>query len=124
VFVADNRTQLIDRLAKNIHHAAQSSASDRYGDARAGVVSFHAANHSFGGLHGHSANAAFAEVLLYFDDDVERLGNILAFAGDANGVVDRRKVAGLKLNVQDWADDLDYVSYCCDFLCHAFSYFP
>ena len=124
VLVADDRSKLIDRLAQNVHHAAQRGPADRNGDASAGVKRLHAANHSFGGLHGDGADAAFAEMLLHFDDHVERLGNVVAFAGDANGVVDGRQVAGLKLNVEHRSDDLDDVSYCCDFLCHAFSYFP
>ena len=90
VLVADDRTQLIDRLAQHVHHAAERGRPTGTCDAFAGVEGLHAANHSFGGLHRDGADAAFAEVLLHFDGDVERLGNVEAFAGDANGVVDRR----------------------------------
>jgi hypothetical protein len=55
-------------------------------------------------------------MLLYFDDHVEGLGNVVAFAGDANGVEDGREMAGLKLDVEHWADDLDHVTDRCGFL--------
>ena len=62
------------------------------------------------GFHGDRAHAAFAEMLLHFGGDVQRLGNIEAFAGDAHGVVNRRQVARFKLNVQHRADDLHHSS--------------
>ena len=37
------------------------------------VNGFHAAHHAVGGLHGDAAHAAFAQVLLHFDDHVDRV---------------------------------------------------
>src|ERR1700692_3635018 len=124
MFVADDRPELIHWLAETIHHTAKRRAADWHGDTGAGVICLHSADHAFGGLHRNGAHATFAKVLLHFDDDVERFGNVVAFARDANGVVYGRQVAGLKLNVEHGSDDLDDVPYRCDFLCHAFSYFP
>ena len=124
VRLADERPKLIDGLAEHVHHAAKRRPADRNGDARAGVEGLHAANHAFGRLHGNGAHAAFAKVLLHFDGDVDRLGNVEAFARDANGVVNGRQVSRFKLNVEHRSNDLDDVSDGCVFLCHAFSYAP
>ena len=87
-------TELIDGLAENVHHAAQRGAADGNGDALAHIFRGHAANHAFDGFHRDSAHAAFAEMLLDFGGDVQRLGNVEAFAGDVHRVVDGREVAG------------------------------
>ena len=47
---------------------------------------FHAAHHAFGRLHGNAAHAAFAQLLLHFQDDVERRRDGEAFAGNAQRV--------------------------------------
>ncbi len=80
-----------------------------------------ASNHAFDRLHGHSANAAFTKVLLHFDGDVERIGNVETFAGDTNRVVDRWKVAFLKLNVENGSNYLDDTSDAFFILSHHFS---
>src|SRR3984885_3100306 len=86
VLVAFDGAKLIDGLAEHVHHTAEGRATDRNGDTCAGVVRLHAADHAFGRLHGDCAHAAVAEVLLHFDDDVERLGDVVSFARDANRV--------------------------------------
>jgi len=58
---------------------------------------------------------------LYFDGDIDRLGNIEAFAGDANGVVNGGQMSRFKLKVEHGSDDLDDVTNTCVFLCHAVS---
>ena len=72
---------------------------------RAGVDRLHAADHAFGGDHGDAAHAAFAEVLLDLDDDVERVGDVEAFADDAHGLVDGRHLRLFELNVNGRAAD-------------------
>src|SRR4029077_534451 len=124
VLVADDRSELVDRLTQNVHDTAEGSAANRHGDPHACVVSLHAAHHAFGGLHGDRADAALAQMLLHFDDHVERLGNVVTFAGNADSVKNSREMPALKLNVQHRSDDLYDVSDCYSFLCHAFSYFP
>ena len=98
VLVALHRAKLIDRLAEDIHHAPERRTADGHSDAIAGIVRLHAANHAFGRLHRDSADAAFAEVLLHFDDHVERLRHVEAFARDANGVEDCRQVSAFKFD--------------------------
>ena len=73
------------------------------------------------GFHGHRAHAALAKMLLHFRGDVQRLRNIEAFAGDVHGVVNRRQVPRLKLNVQHRADHLNDSSHASAFFRHAFS---
>src|SRR5439155_7593585 len=114
-------TELVNRFAKYIHHPAERCTADGYPDRIARVHSFHAANHAFGGLHGHGANAAFAKVLLNFHGDVERLGKIVTFAGDANCVEDCGQLALVKLNVEHGSDDLDHTADSWFVLCHCFS---
>ena len=60
--------------------------------------------HAVGPLHGDRANAVLAEMLLDFDDDVDRL--IAALADHAHGVVNRRQVTAFEFDVDDRADDL------------------
>ena len=113
--------KLVDGLAENVHHPAQSGAADRNGDALAHIFRGHAAHHAFDGFHGHRAHAAFAEMLLHFGGDVQRLGNVEAFAGDVHRVVNGREVAGFKLNIENRADDLHDSSDAFTFFGHAFS---
>ena len=67
-----DRAQLVHGLADDVQHAAQGLAAHGNGDGAAEVDGLHAAHHAFGGLHGDAAHAAFAELLLDFQDDVER----------------------------------------------------
>ncbi len=97
--------ELVDGLAEHIEHAAEGLAAHGDGDACAGVDRLHAANHAFGRDHGDAAHAAFAEVLLDLDDDVERGGDVEAFADDAQGLVDGRHLRLFELNVNGRAAD-------------------
>ena len=114
-------TELVDRLAEHVHHATESGTADGNLDRVAGIHGFHATNHALGGLHGDSADAAFAEMLLHFDCDVERFGNVVAFTGDANRVEDRGQVALFKLDVEHRSDDLDDAADAWFVLCHCFA---
>ena len=118
---AVDRPELVDGLAEDVHHAAQRRAAHRNGDWLARVVSFHAAHHAFGWLHGDGAHAAFAEVLLHFGGNVQRFGNVEAFAGDTHRIVNCRQVTRFKLNIEDRSDDLDDCRPMplASFLCHA-----
>ena len=52
------------------------------------------------------AHAAFTEVLLYFDDDIDRSRYLEPFARDVQRLVDRRLLAFLKLHVDCRTDHL------------------
>jgi hypothetical protein len=71
-----------------------------------GVDDRHPAHHAVGRLHRDGADAALAEVLFDFADDVDGLGHVETFGDDAQGGVNRRQVAALELDVKDGADDL------------------
>ncbi len=72
VRIGRDGAQLIHGLAKDVHDAAKRGPAHRDGNSHAQVIRFHAANHSFDGLHGHRADASFAEVLLHLRCHVER----------------------------------------------------
>ena len=114
-------TELVNRLAEHVHHATEGGAADRNLDRIAGVHGFHTTNHTLGRLHRDRAYAAFSEMLLDFDGDVERLGNVVAFTGDANRVEDRGQVALFKLDVEHRSDDLHDAADAWFVLCHCFS---
>ena len=79
------------------------------------VERFHAAHQAVGGLHGDGANAAFADVLRDFADDVDRRRHVEAFAGDADGVVDLRDVPSGNSNSTVGSGDLNDFAY--DYRC-------
>ena len=72
VCVCCDGTELVDRLADHIHHAAERAATNGHGNRSALVNGLHAAHHALGSFHGDATHAAFAQVLLHFDDDVDR----------------------------------------------------
>ena len=87
-----NRTKLVDRFTDHVHHPAERPATHGHHDWAAQVDRLHAAHHAFGRLHGHAAHAAFAEVLLHFQNDVNRRGNVESVAHHANRGVDQRQL--------------------------------
>ena len=102
--------KLIDGLADHVHHAAQRAAAHGHGNRSALVDGLHAAHHAVGGLHGDAAHAAFAQVLLHFENDVDRAGHGEAVADDLQRLVNRRQLALGKLHVHRGTGDLNYVS--------------
>ena len=119
VRIALNRPKLVHGLAKDVHHAAKRGATNRHGNSRAEVIRLHTSDHSFDGFHSDCADASFAKVLLHFRRHVEWLGKVVAFAGNAASIVDRRKMSRLELNVHHRSDDLHNVPNACVFVCHA-----
>src|ERR1700733_3699490 len=102
--------EIIDRIAENVEHAAENATANRHRDRLAEIERFHAADQTFSRFHRDAAHAAFTEVLRNFRDDVERLGIIETFAGDAHCVVNEGKVSLFELDVNNWADDFHNVS--------------
>ncbi len=87
-----DRPELVHRLADDVEHAAKRGFADGNGDGAAEIDGLHPAHHAFGGLHGDATHATFAELLLDFQDHVERRRDVEAFAGDAQRRVDRRQM--------------------------------
>ncbi len=102
---------VIHGLAENIEHTAQRLLADRNGNGLAQIVGLHAADQTVGGLHGDGAHAAFADMLRDFGDDVDFVGNVVAFAGDANGIVDLGDVSFGKFNFDGGSGDLNYAAF-------------
>ena len=109
--VAGDRAKIVDRFADHVHHAAQRAAANRSGDGAALIDGLHAAHHAFGGFHGDATHAAFAEMLLHFENDVDWRGNGEAVADHAKGLdkweasrlrrtARRRRVRRFELRVQ------------------------
>ena len=100
-------TAIVDRLAEDVEDAAEGFASDGNFDCGAGVDRFHAANHAVRRLHRDAAHLVFADVVRDFNDDVDGNLSELAVVDDADGVVDRRQMPFVELDVDGGADDLD-----------------
>src|SRR5580704_17369160 len=108
--VKGNRTEFVHGFADDIHDAAERSAADADGDGCTLIDRFHAADHAIGRFHGNAAHAAFADVLLHFQNDVDRGRHGEALADDAKRLVDGGHGAFDELHVDGGAGDLDYVS--------------
>src|ERR1700756_2232246 len=102
--------QIVDRFANHIHDSAKGAAPDRNGNGAAEVDGFHPANHAVGRLHGNGAHATFAQMLLHFEDDFDRHGNVEAVADHAQGLINRRHGRLGELHVHCGTGDLNYVS--------------
>src|ERR1700739_35572 len=98
-------------LPDDVHNAAESAAADRHGNGSALVDGFHPTHHAVGGFHGDAAHAAFAEVLLHLEDDLDRGGHSEAVADNFDGLVDRGQVSLGELDVDRGSCDLNDVSY-------------
>jgi hypothetical protein len=104
------RTEIVDGIAKNVQNSAESAAAHGNHDRAAAIGGFHAANETFGGLESDGADAAFAEVLSDFDDDVDGIRRLETFTGDANGVVNIGQLTLFEEDVDDGPNDLDNVA--------------
>jgi hypothetical protein len=58
----------VDRLADDVHDAAERRFADRHGDRLAGIRDFLAARQAFGNVHGDAAHRALAEMLRDFEN--------------------------------------------------------
>ena len=105
VFRGLDRTGLVDRLADDIHDAAQHARAHRGLDRGAGVGHGLAARQALGRVHRDGADHVLTQVLGDFQNQGEGLARLLVDVLGVQGVQDRRQVA-VELNVDDGADDL------------------
>ena len=103
-------SQVVHRLAKHVQNAAQRFLTDGDRNRFVQVGRFHPAHHPVSRFHGDAAHLILADVIGHLDDDVDRHLPQLEVVGDAHGVVDRRKMSFLKLDIDRGADDLDHSS--------------
>ena len=108
-FVLDG-AELIDGLADHVHHAAERAPAHGDGNRPALIDGVHAAHHAFGGFHRDATYAAFAEVLLHFENHVDGSGHGKAVAHDSHGLINRRQVAFVKLHVDGRPRNLNHMS--------------
>src|SRR5690606_15084689 len=101
LFLADG-TGFVDRVAQDVHDAAQGRLADRNGDAGAGVGDVQATLEAFGRTHGDGTNDAVAQLLLHFQ------GGFRAF--NLQRVIDVRHLIARKFHVDNGADDLNDTS--------------
>ena len=94
-----DRAGLVDRLADDVHDAAERLLADRHRDRLAGVGDLLAAHQAFGGVHGDGAHRVLAEMLGDFEHQA------VAVVVGLQRVQDRRQVA-VELHVDDGADHL------------------
>ncbi len=74
------------------------------------VDGLHAAHHALGRFHGDAAHPAFAQVLLHFQNHVDRVGHGETVAHDFERLINRRHRAFDKLHVDGGTGNLDYAS--------------
>ena len=67
--VGADRAALVDRLADDVHDAAERLGADRNLDLRAGVVDLLTAGQTLGGVHRDGADDVLAEVLGDLEDE-------------------------------------------------------
>ena len=94
-----DRTAFVDRLADDVHDAAERGRTDRDGDLRAGVNHFLTADETVGRVHRDRADGALAEVLRDLEHEAAALDRRLERGEDL------RQLA-LERHVDDGADDL------------------
>ena len=97
--VAADRAALVDRLADDVHDAAERHRADGHADLAAGGVDALAAGQALGGVHGDRADEVLAEMLGDLEDEA-----VAVVVGFERGE-DRRQLA-LERDVDDRADDL------------------
>ena len=83
----DDGAHFVHRLADcTFRHAAlKCSLPTGNADGLAEALGFHAAHQAFGGLQRDGANAAFADVLRHFANDVDRVRNGESTSGKMRG---------------------------------------
>ena len=97
--VAADRAALVDRLADDVHDAAERHRADGHADLAAGGIDALAAGQALGRVHGDRADEVLAEMLGDLEDEA-----VAIIVGLERGE-DRRQFA-LERDVDDRADDL------------------
>src|SRR5207237_780990 len=106
-----DRTHLIHGLADHVEHAPQRFFTHRDHHGLAQVGGLHAAHQAVGGRQRDGAHAALADVLCDLADDVDRVGDVESFAGNANCSTDYGNVSLGKLHVDGRSGHLNYFAF-------------
>jgi hypothetical protein len=105
-----NRTKLIYRIADYIHHTPQRAVAYWNRDLTTLVNHLHPAHHALGRFHGNATHTAFAKMLLYFENYVDRRRHSESFAYDSERLINRRDSGLSELHVYHGTGNLNYVS--------------
>ncbi len=103
-FIAD-RPHFVNRLTDNVHDPAQGLAANRCADLLAGIDNSLATLETVGGVHGDGTHRVFTQMLSNFKHQVV-LTVINGRVGHFQGVINLRQLTGLKLDVNNCADNL------------------
>ena len=96
-----DRAAAIDRVARDVEHAAERRFADGHLHRLAGVDAILAADEAVGAAQGDAADAAAAEVLLHFAGEVDL--HALVLGDDLHGVVDRRQADLRRTRRRTWS---------------------
>src|ERR1700687_495403 len=109
-FFESDGAEIVHGFANYVHDAAESAVANGNGNRATLIDGLHATHHAVSSGHSDAADAAFAEMLLHFDDDINRLRDGKAVADDAKRLVNRRHIGFDELHVHSGPGDLNYVS--------------
>src|SRR5205823_14230150 len=96
--------------ANHVHDAPQRASTHRDRDWPALVDRLHAAHHAVSSLHSHTTNASFAQMLLDFENDVDRRRHLEPIADHSQSLIDRRHIGRRKLHVYSRTGNLNNMS--------------
>src|SRR5260370_40341132 len=105
-----DRPKVVHWLAYHVHHAAEGATTDRSGNWPTLINGLHSANHAISRFHGDGAHSSFAQVLLYFQNDIDFLRHLEAIADHAKSLIDGRHNRRGELHVHGGTRDFNYVS--------------
>eukprot|EP00967_Tisochrysis_lutea_P158178 scaffold322628_cov30-Tisochrysis_lutea.AAC.3 len=98
------RAPLVDRLADDVHDAAEHTIADRDLDRVLHVDHFLAANETLGGIHRNRADCVLAQVLRHLEHEADLV------PGHLKCIEDGGQVAMLELHIDNGTDDLRHLT--------------
>ena len=101
VFVGIDRAAAVDRVARDVEHAAERGLADGHLHRLARVEAILAADEAVGAAEGDAADAAAAQVLLHFAGEIDL--HALVLGDDLHGVVDRRQAGPRRTRRRTWS---------------------
>ncbi len=103
--VGDQRASFVNRLADDVHDAAERFQHQPEPMIGAPVSrNFLTANQTFGRVHGDRAHGVFTQMLGHFQN--EAVAHVVGF----QRVQDQRQITAVERNVDDGADDLGHLA--------------
>src|SRR5262245_7253073 len=101
-----DRSQLVNGFTDHIDHAPERSLADRYRNGTLQIFRRHSTHHAVRRLQCDTSHPTLAQMLLHFDDDVDRRGHIETFTRDVQCLVNWRLFTFFEFDVDGWTDYL------------------